>query len=101
MNPLSKLRFAFLVFLPALTLSGCQLSKSGGRSLFESNAPAGITNTNLSSQSIASRQASSCWTQPVTEPLWDMETGQTYSVTLQQDSIIEVCRDESISGQGQ
>gem|GEM_PF-4594506 len=79
-----------LSFLFPLVLAGCEIYQSGGRTLFEANAPTKITNTNLSPQSRAA-QTNGCFQQASQSSLSWIPPQTDYNLKFITNDIIEVC----------
>ena len=69
-----------LVCIPLfLFLTACSVYKSTGRDAFESNVPGNVNATSTALESAEPTpmiKNETCWNQPATDPLWNMDSNQ-------------------------
>lgn len=70
--------FRFIYPLLFCTLAACSVYKNSGRNQFEDRAPNSINSVSASSSGQSSydtdvEDEQTCWSQPATDPLWDLD----------------------------
>ncbi len=102
LQTLSQKHLQVLLATSLLILASCSVYKSTGRKNFESKAPSSVqTATAFSFDSRTDRKIdptsvsndkSTCWNQPASDPLWEIEGSTPLTVKAIGEDEIQVCQ---------
>jgi hypothetical protein len=89
-------------FILSFTLLGasmlaCSVYKNQGRKNFESNAPGQIQSFSITAtKTMSTSDDTTCWQQPTSDPLWEVDDQGTLTVRKISPDEIEVCHTDSV-----
>lgn len=89
-------KFFVSTALLSSSLLACSVYKNQGRKDFESNAPGQVHSFSVTATKMTSTSDdTTCWQQPASDPIWEVDEQGTLTVRKINSDEIEVCHDNS------